>query len=191
MKWNRSVLTTSLLGLMLPLTCQSASTPTEINVDFTATVTETTCAFIIDTTPGYVKEDTEGSHYTLTIPNVGLDKIISKDATAQKDFTIKAKGCSNGVGSITTKISGSKVDGNLIKNGLTSTGAATNICMGFKRQTESGENFVKPDNAATITWSSNEITNGLPMTVALREGSGSGTTAGDFDATATFNFTYN
>ncbi|EJN1938337.1 fimbrial protein, partial [Salmonella enterica] len=49
-----------------------------------------------------------------------------------------------------------------------------------------------PDNATTITWSSDERSAGLPLTVALRIVNSSGTTStGEFESTATFNFTYN
>ncbi|HAF5148041.1 TPA: fimbrial protein [Salmonella enterica] len=194
MKRNKSVLTAPLLGLILPLASHGAAAPTEINVDFTATVIETTCNFIIDTAVSpAVKENTRNSQYTLTIPNVSLDKIISEDPAAQSNFTLKTDNCNPGISAISTKITSSAGrTGNLINNSLSNSTAATNIGMGFKRQSDSGNNFITPDNATTITWSSDERSAGLPLTVALRIVNGSGTTStGEFESTATFNFTYN
>lgn len=58
---------------------------------------ETTCNFIIDTAVSpAVKENTRNSQYTLTIPNVSLDKIISEDPAAQSNFTLKTDSCSPG-----------------------------------------------------------------------------------------------
>lgn len=195
MKRNIPILKTALACLMLPLFGTAHAAPTELNIDFTATVVATTCNFVIDTAASSgVVEDVKASKYTLTIPNVSLDKILNKDAAAQANFTIKTDECSAGISAITTKISTSVgYTGKVIKNSLTDGTAATNIGMAFKRQSDSGETFITPDNSATVTWSSDEKTNGLPMTVALREvvSGDSSTTAGLFDSTATFNFTYN
>ncbi|WP_239005635.1 fimbrial protein, partial [Salmonella enterica] len=138
-------------------------------------------------------ENTRNSQYTLTIPNVSLDKIISEDPAAQSNFTLKTDSCSPGISAISTKITSSAGrTGNLINNSLSNSTAATNIGMGFKRQSDSGNNFITPDNATTITWSSDERSAGLPLTVALRIVNSSGTTStGEFESTATFNFTYN
>ncbi|MBJ5365605.1 fimbrial protein, partial [Salmonella enterica subsp. enterica serovar London] len=101
MKRNKSVLIAPLLGLILPPASHGAAAPTEINVDFTATVIETTCNFIIDTAVSpAVKENTRNSQYTLTIPNVSLDKIISEDPAAQSNFTLKTDNCSPGISAI-------------------------------------------------------------------------------------------
>ncbi len=197
MKRNNPILKTALACLMLPMAgfAHAAATPTTLDVDFTATVIATTCQFVIDTASSTnVEENVKASKYTLTIPNISLNKILSKDVAAQSNFTIKTDACSAGVASITTKISTSGgYSGQLIKNGLSDSTAAANIGMGFKRQSESGENFITPNNSTTLTWSSDEMTNGMPMTVALREviSGDSSTTTGLFDSTATFNFTYN
>lgn len=197
MKRNIPILKNALACLILPMTgfANAAATPTTLDVDFTATIIATTCQFVIDTAASKdVKENVKASKYTLTIPNVSLNKILSKDVAAQSNFTIKTDACSAGVASITTKISSNAgYSGQLVKNSLTDSTAAANIGMGFKRQSESGDNFITPNNSTTLTWSSDEITNGIPMTVVLREliSGDSSTTTGLFDSTATFNFTYN
>lgn len=58
--------------------------------------------------------------------------------------------------------------------------------MGFKRKATSGDTFLKPNSTEYIRWSASEIsTDGLEMTVALREtGVGKGV-PGKFRALAT------
>lgn len=156
MKWNKTLLTTSLLGLLLPLTSQAES----INVDFTATVTETTCNITLKALNGSKVTDDGSDKYTLTIPDVGLDKIVNATEAAQADFKLVASGCSNGISNIKTKITGAATSGNLIKTTLTDTSAAKNIGMGFKKVGEADGNFIKPDGTGTVTWSTTEITTG-------------------------------
>ncbi|HCM1916887.1 TPA: fimbrial protein [Salmonella enterica subsp. salamae serovar 28:r:e,n,z15] len=196
MKRNKSVFIASTLGLglMQPLAAQADN----INVNFTATVTVTTCRFVIDTS---VSPNTKSSSkaaavsiYTLTMPNVSLDKIISGDSAAESNFTIiRAPGsCSPGISVVEMKLKGfAGYSGKLIKNDLTGDTAAANIGMGIRRQSDSGDAFFTPDNATTVTWSSDEIANGMPLTVALRKiDAGGATTTGLFDATAVFNIIY-
>ncbi|MBA3112979.1 fimbrial protein [Salmonella enterica] len=196
MKRNKSVFIASTLGLglMQPLAAQADN----INVKFTATVTETTCWFVIDTSVSpNIKSSTKGgalSMYTLTMPNVSLDKIISGDSAAESNFTIirEPSTCSPGISTVEMKLKGfAGYSGKLIKNGLTGDTAAANIGMGIRRQSDSSDAFLTPDSATTVTWSRDEIANGMPLTVALREiDAGGATTTGLFDATAIFNIIY-
>lgn len=63
--------------------------------------------------------------------------------------------------------------------------------MGFKRKATSGDTFLKPNSTEYIRWSASEIsTDGLEMTVALRETSVGQGVPGKFRALATFNFSY-
>lgn len=182
---KRILLASSLVSFYFPLSGQADT----LNVDFTATVLETTCSITIvaDGTP--ISND-GADKYSLTIPNVGLDKIVKADAAAQANFKLVASGCSTGIGGIVTRLSGAAISGNLINNAATAN-AATNIGMGIKRKDDADSAFITPNNIASITWTTDEIANGLPMTVALRETSSGAGGIGSFTAKATFNFTYN
>nr|EEC9698284.1 hypothetical protein [Escherichia coli]EEW4581963.1 hypothetical protein [Escherichia coli]EEW4605087.1 hypothetical protein [Escherichia coli]EEW5422947.1 hypothetical protein [Escherichia coli]EEW7255976.1 hypothetical protein [Escherichia coli] len=66
---KRILLTSALIGLGLP----AVGSATDLNVDFTATVLATTCTITIveDGGPAVTGSNDE---YSLTIPDVGLDK---------------------------------------------------------------------------------------------------------------------
>ena len=50
---------------------------------------------------------------------------------------------------------------------------ATNIGMGIKRRDAADASFITPNNSASVEWTTEDKTNGMKLTVALRE-----TTAG-------------
>ncbi|AUS64272.1 fimbrial protein [Escherichia albertii] len=182
---KRILMTIPLLGFCLPQAVQA----TNIDVDFIATVTETTCTMkIVKDTVDIT--DNGGDQYSLTIPDVGLDKLVNLDASAETSFKLVASGCSAGIGTITTRISGTAISGNLIKNEATATPIANNIGMGIKRKSTTGETYLKPDSTTSFNWTAAEISGGLPMTVALRETTAGQGQIGNFRAKATFSFTY-
>ncbi|EEE2001258.1 fimbrial protein [Salmonella enterica subsp. enterica serovar Kotte] len=182
---KRILLASSLISIYFPLSGQAQ----DLNVDFTATVLETTCNITLSE-DGTAIANNGTDKYALTIPDVGLDKIAKADPAAQANFKLVASGCSAGIGSIVTKLSGATISGNLIKNAATSN-AATNIGMGIKRKGDADSAFITPNNTSSISWTADEIANGLPMTVALRETTSGTGGIGSFTAKATFNFTYN
>lgn len=186
MKRNNIKLIALLPGLLLPLTGQAES----INVDFVATVTSTTCNIKLQSLNGSTVTDNGNNKYTLTIPDVSLDKIVNGAAESQADFELVASDCSNGLSSIVTKITGATTSGNYIASTLTGASDAKNVGMAFKRYGDSDSSFIKPDGASPLTWSSSEIKDGLEMTVALRETTSGAGTTGAFESTATFSFTY-
>lgn len=181
----KHVIILSLLSLSIVKSVQA----TDLNVDFVANVLETTCNISLEQ-DGNTNINYDGmDNYSLKIPDVRLEKVINGDGAAQADFKLVATGCSANVMKITTRIFGSSISGALINNEATGD-AASHIGMGFKRRNSEDSAFILPDNSDAIQWSSDEMTNGLPMTVALRETTAGAGTIGSFRAKATFNFTY-
>ncbi|WP_332120715.1 fimbrial protein, partial [Escherichia coli] len=119
--------TSALIGLGLP----AVEAVTTLDVDFTATVLATTCTITIveDGGPAVTGSNDE---YSLTIPDVGLDKVVTGDVAAQANFKLKAKDCSNGYSKIFTTLTGTTISGKLIVNEASS--GATGVGMGIKRR---------------------------------------------------------
>ena len=174
---KRIIIISTLVGLGLPTT----GSATNINVDFTAQLLATTCTITIKEDGGPAVNNTGGDDYSMTIPTVGLDKIANAHADAQANFQLVAKDCSEGYSKIIT---------NLIKNEATDTPVATNIGMGIKRRDAADASFITPNNSASVEWTTEDKTNGMKLTVALRETTAGTGNIGNFRAKATFNFTY-
>lgn len=187
MERNKRLLIASALAVIFPLTGQAEN----INVDFTATVVATTCSMSIAALDGSSISGDATNGYTLKMGDVGLDKIVNKTAESQKNFKFVATDCSAGTSKITTSLASSQsASGNYIKNESAASGAATNIGMGFKRKSETGETYLTP-GTSSFDWTSDERTaSAAEMTVALRELTDGAGTNGAFNAKATFNFTY-
>ncbi|ECF4923581.1 fimbrial protein [Salmonella enterica subsp. arizonae] len=187
---KRILATVPLISLCLPLVSKADPTPNNVDVDFIATVTATTCTITIVKDGGVDISNDGNSQYSLSIPDVGLDKIIAADETAQANFKLVASDCSSGLGTINMKIQGDTVSGALIKNQSSTAPVAANIGMGLKLRNAADSAFITPNNTATYSWTSDNISNGLPMTVALRETATNQGSTDNFTAKATFNFTY-
>ncbi|CAK1218919.1 TPA: fimbrial protein [Escherichia coli] len=181
---KRILLTSALIGLGLP----AVGSATDLQVDFTATVLATTCTITIEQDGGPVVTSSGNDEYSLTIPDVGLDKVVTGDVAAQANFKLKAKDCSNGYSKIFTTLTGTSVSGKLIVNEASS--GAAGVGMGIKRRDAADSAFFTPNNTDKFEWSSDEKTNGVPLTVALRETTAGAGRTGAFQAKATFNFTY-
>lgn len=89
---KRILLTSALIGTGLP----AVGSATDLQVDFTATVLATTCTITIEQDGGPVVTSSGNDEYSLTIPDVGTDKVVTGDVAAQANFKLKAKDCSNG-----------------------------------------------------------------------------------------------
>ncbi|MEX3021198.1 fimbrial protein [Kluyvera sp. STS39-E] len=161
-----------------------------IDIDFKAQIVENTCLITLQSLNGSQLTGGSDDTYTLTIPSVGLDKIIKGDAAAQADFKFVHDECSSYTTGIITKIQAASVSGNLVNNTSTRGTPAANIGIGFKRRGSDDSGFIKPDNTTALTWTSEEFTSGLEMTAALRETTPGSGSAGSFDAQVIFNFIY-
>nr|WP_218071141.1 fimbrial protein [Escherichia coli] len=181
------------LAILTGLFLSSSVLATDINVDFTATVKASTCNITL--TGNNVTSDGNDT-YTLTFPGtIGLDKIANKTTQAQANFNLVASGCTTGVSKITTKLSGSASGSSpalIIPSTSDTTSTTDYIGMGIKRIDTDDSTFLTPNSAQSIIWSGTEIssTEGLKLTVALRETSAGRGVPGDFRAQATFNFIY-
>ncbi|MBJ9268741.1 fimbrial protein [Citrobacter freundii] len=187
MKRNKRFLAASVLAVLFPLTTQAET----VNVDFTATVLGTTCNMTIAALDGSSVSGDATNGFKLTVGDVGLDKIVKKSAESQKNFKFVSSDCAGSMTSITTALATSaSASGNFIKNESAEIGAATNIGMGFKRKSVSGETYMTP-GTGSLAWTPEERTNNaLEMTVALRELTDGAGTTGAFSSKATFTFTY-
>lgn len=178
---------TILMGLLL----SPSVFATDVNVDFTATMKATTCNI---TLTGTNVTDNGNDKYTLVIPSMGMDKIANKTAQSEANFKLVANGCSSGISWIDTTLTGNQSGSSpalIIPLASDTTSTTSYIGMGFKRKATSGDTFLKPNSAEYIRWSASEIsTDGLEMTVALRETSVGKGVPGKFRALATFNFSY-
>lgn len=173
---------TILMGLLL----SPSVFATDVNVDFTATVKATTCNI---TLTGTNVTDNGKDKYTLVIPSMGMDKIANKTAQSEANFKLVANGCSSGISWIDTTLTGNQSGSSpalIIPTASDTTSTTSYIGMGFKRKATSGDTFLKPNSAEYIRWSASEIsTDGLEMTVALRETSVGKGVPGKFRALAT------
>ncbi|MCZ8623424.1 fimbrial protein [Escherichia albertii] len=181
---KRIIITSALIGLVFPM----VSTATNLDVDFTATVLATTCTIAIEQDGGPVVTNGGNDEYSLIIPDVGLDKVVTGAPSAEANFKLVATGCSNELSKIYTRLTGTTISGKLIVNEANA--GAAGIGMGIKRRGTADSTFFSPNNTDRFEWSNDEKSHGVPLTVALRETTvGSGRT-GTFQAKATFSFTY-
>lgn len=187
MKRNKCLLAASALAILLPLAGQAE----DLNVDFTATVLATTCSMSIAALDGSTITGDATSGYTLDMGDIGMDKVINKSAESQKNFKFVASECSGSLSKITTTLAtSSSASGNYIKNESAESDAATNVGIGFKQKSTTGESWLKP-GSGKFDWNEAQRTaNEAEMTVALRELTEGAGTIGPFSAKATFNFTY-
>ncbi|HHH7149341.1 TPA: fimbrial protein, partial [Escherichia coli] len=93
-----------------------------------------------------------------------------------------------GYSKIFTTLTGTTTSGKLIVNEASS--GATGVGMGIKRRDTADSTFFTPNNTDKFEWTADEKTNGVPLTVALRETTAGAGRTGAFQAKATFNFTY-
>ena len=183
------------------LVISAPSWANELDLEFIAEINEPTCNMEITNASGGTLTGDVAGGYTLTIPDIELDKIQNKESGSEATFFLIPKDCQSTTAvSTTISTQESVVAGsNLIVPLDVSDGKTKNIGMGFKRTSTSGDTFVKPnDNTSKITWTAPEFGSstvqgtGVPMTVALRATT---STLGDlrvgtFSAKATFNFNY-
>ena len=161
-----------------------------INVDFTATILETTCAMKLQGGTG------SDAYKTLTIGTGGLislDKIVLRDPSASASFSIIAQNCSAGTSKISTKITAtaSGVALKLIVPASGSSSTTNFIGVGIYRASASDASMFTLNSDGALVWTASELTAGkVDLIVALRETQSGSGTPGIFNATATFSFSY-
>lgn len=162
---------------------------TDLNVNFTANVLETTCQMKL---MGGTGSDTS---QTLTIGNNSLriEDIKSNSSKAKATFQIKMVDCPSSLTQLKTTMTGTVSGYNslLLKN-LATTNASAQSGVGIAREEDASETLIKPGTDGNLTWTDAERNAGeLKLIAIIRETTASpGITAGDFSAKATFNFEY-
>ena len=182
--------------LIFILSCVSTSSlyAQNIDVNFTATIRETTCDMRITGGTG------DGKNNTIPIGGSGgktsLDKIISEDASVSAPFSLDIITCPSSMSTLKTTVSGTQSNYNnkAITNGLTGTGASTFVGVTLSRSS-GGDAFTinATDDPHRIVWTNDEIKNKKKVDLVAQlvpTYGGDKTTPGDFSAVATFNFTY-
>jgi len=187
MKRNKCLLAATALAILSPLAGQAE----DINVNFTADILATTCSMTIAALDGSTITGNAANGYTLEMGDISMADIVKQNASAEKNFKFVASQCSPELTKITTTLATSaSASGSFIKNESTDADDATNIGMGIKQKSTTGETWLTP-GSGKFDWSDAQRTaNEVEMTVALRELTAGAGTIGPFSAKATFNFTY-
>jgi len=174
---------------MLAITGSAAAT--DLNVNFTANIRETTCDMKL---VGGTGSDTQ---QTLTIGNNGqvrLDDV--KAGTANATFKIVMVECPSSLAALKTTVKGTP-------SGYLATGLVNQITKANGGADYSAVEIARADtpdapfkinstvDAERLVWSATEIQNKeVPLIATIRETQANSMTIGDFQAVATFEFSY-
>lgn len=180
-----------LITLQAPL-CLSA---TELTVNFTATVKETTCAMGISALSGSaVSGDAASGNYYLDFPTMGVADITHKSALTEASFKVMPTNCNNDISSIKMTINGNRSgeSNTLLINDNASSADASGIGVGFKRRGEDDNSRFTLDGSTYVDWTTDEIAQGMELTGIIRQlNAANDISPGAFQAKATFVFNYN
>ena len=176
---------------MLALSGSALAEGTNLDVNFTANIRETTCDMKL---MGGTGSDTD---QTLLIGNGGqvrLDDV--KAGTANANFKIVLVECPASLTSLKTKVSGTR--SGYLYSGLVNQiqkidGGADFSAVEIARASAPEAPFIinSDDDAKRLVWSATEIQNKeIPLVATIRETKVNSMTVGDFEATATFEFSY-
>jgi len=180
----------SLIALaMLAMTGSAAAT--DLNVNFTANIRETTCDMKL------VGGEGSDTQQTLTIGTNGqvrLDDV--KAGTANAAFKIVMVECPASLTSLKTTVKGTA--SGILPTGLTNqitgpNGGSDYAAVEIARESAPTAPFTINSNTDSqrLVWTSTEIENKeVPLVATLRETKANSMTIGDFQAVATFEFSY-
>lgn len=164
---------------------------TNLDVNFTATIRETTCDMKL---VGGTGSDTQ---QTLTIGNNGQVRLEDvKAGTANANFKIVIVECPASLTSLKTTVKGTKSDylPSALANQITkSSGGADYSAVEIARASAPDAPFIINSTVDTerLVWSAAEIQNKeVPLMATMRETKTNSMTIGDFQAVATFEFSY-
>lgn len=176
---------------MLALSGSVLAEGTELNVNFTANIRETTCDMKL---AGGTGSDTQ---QTLILGNNGQVRIDDvKAGTANGTFKIMMVECPSSLTALKTTVKGT-ASGNLatrLVNQITkANGGADFSAVEIARASTPDAPFKinSTVDAERLVWSPTEIQNKeVPLVATLRETQADSMTIGDFQAVATFEFSY-
>lgn len=182
------------LALIMLLSATTVSA-TDLTVNFTATIKETTCAIKVSAIGGAnLSGNSAANDYYLDFPTMGVSDISNKSALTEASFKLTPTDCNNEIASIVMTIGGASTadSSRLLTNDNTSSGDASHIGVGFRRMDEDDTQRFTLDGTTHTNWTRDEIINGLQLTGVIRQTTtASDITPGAFQAKATFVFTYN
>lgn len=189
MRKHRVVKSLAIAGLFL---APSGHTSTQgLSLNFTAVIEETTCLMKVSSLNN---SSLSGSspQYALRIPDIGITSLINATPNTEGSFKLLPQECNNEITSLAMTIRGDTLSNTafMLKNALTS-GNAENVGMGFKPMGSDDSSQYRLDGGQSISWSQSQITDGMDLSAFFRQAGTSLTpTTGDFQAKATFTFTY-
>ncbi|CZU68063.1 fimbrial protein [Enterobacter cloacae] len=176
---------------MLTLSGSALAENTSLDINFTANIRETTCDMKL---VGGTGSDTQ---QTLTIGNNGqvrLDDI--KAGTANANFKIAIVECPSSLTSLKTTVKGTKsgdLSSGLINQIPKTSGGADYSAVEIARAATPTAPFIinSTTDAERLVWSAAEIQNKeVSLVATIRETQPNKMTIGDFQAVATFEFSY-
>lgn len=180
----------SLIALSL-LAMSGAVAATDLNVNFTANIRETTCDMKL------VGGEGSNTAQTLTLGNNGqarIDDIRAGNVTAK--FKIAIIDCPSSLRTLKTTVKGSPAG--YLKTGLVNqlpveAGNANYSAVEIARESAPTAPFTinSTDDSKRLVWTEEEITNKeVPLIAILRETYADRLTIGQFQTVGTFEFTY-
>lgn len=179
----------SLIALSL-LAMSGAAAATDLNVNFTANIRETTCDMKL------VGGEGSDTAQTLTLGNNGqarIDDIRAGNVTAK--FKIAIIDCPSSLRTLKTTVKGSPA-GYLktgLVNQLTGAGNANYSAVEIARESAPTAPFTinSTNDSERLVWTTEEITNKeVPLIATLRETYADRLSIGQFQTVGTFEFTY-
>lgn len=180
--------------LVITFICISQASATNLTVNFTATIKETTCAMTVTPVNGSnISGDTTSNNYYLDLPIMGISDIYNMTPLTEGSFKILPSNCNNYVSGLSMTIKGavSSYTDSLIANDQSIAGHTNYVGMGIKRMNSDESLRFKLNGNQRIDWTRDEIINGIDLTALIRRTTSSQPTSpGDFQAKATFVFTY-
>ncbi|HCO8216376.1 fimbrial protein [Escherichia fergusonii] len=182
--------------LLLTSLCLRPALATDLSVNFTATIKETTCAMTIAPIDGAtLSGDSASNNYYLDLPTMGVSDVANKTALTEASFKLLPLNCNNYVSLMSMTISGrhSGYTDSLLINDSGVANGASYIGVGFRRRSVEDETQrFKIDGSTRINWTREEMASGFDVTTMIRQTTASvGMTPGVIQAKATFVFTYN
>ncbi|MGS2874499.1 fimbrial protein [Enterobacter huaxiensis] len=188
---KKNLLSLSIVAMTtLALSGSALAEATDLNVNFTANIRETTCDMKL---VGGVGSDTQ---QTLTLGNNGQARIDDVRAgTVTANFKIAIVECPSSLISLKTTIKGSPAAKlpTALTNQLISSGGANWSGVEIARASTPDAPFLinSTDDAKRLVWTSAEIANKeVPLVATLRETNENEMSLGAFQTVATFEFTY-
>ncbi|EAO2685134.1 fimbrial protein [Salmonella enterica] len=188
------------IAALIAMACTgtAAAAGTNLDVNFTANIRETTCDMKLYGGTGTDTSQTLkiGSDNGVRIEDFGTSANRVGNAGAQGTFKIMIVECPPSLTSLKTKISGTA--SGLLKTALANSvkkenGGADYSAVSIARVSQPDAQFMigSSNDAESLVWTTDEIKAGeVPLIAVLQATKDGAVTTGTFEATATFEFSY-